>query len=258
MRLGQLSISLWALGFASAVFLGPAPSDAGQGRVFGQGAPFSLEDLPPGRVRAKLESLPGPARQRAVDWLQSFSFAQPDLDFLEVDSEGGVFYSDSFPPADPEEAAAGDAEAPAAEAITAAEAFTLHSNPGAPNVVYIDFDGHTLSGTAWNNYTGISTLRARPFDTDGNPASFGPLELAEIAEIWHRVAENYAPFGKCDGGLDPLSSPLKNPRDLRRGPFPSGRLEKYSTMPPRCLRFFETTGRKIPTSRYRGGFSTDC
>ena len=74
------------------------------------------------------------------------------------------------------------------------EAFNLHSRPGAPNVVYLDFTGHTVTGTAWNGLAGTDPLVARPFDLDGSPSTFGATELAAIAEIWARVAEDYAPF----------------------------------------------------------------
>ena len=44
--------------------------------------------------------------------------------------------------------------------------FALHSKPGASKVFILDFDGHTISGTAWNSSE--SSYSATPFDTDGN------------------------------------------------------------------------------------------
>jgi hypothetical protein len=71
----------------------------------------------------------------------------------------------------------------------------LHSRPGAPNVIYLDFDGHTLSGTAWNQSTGRATLTALPYDTNGVPAlPFTSSELTSIINIWRRVSEDFAPF----------------------------------------------------------------
>ena len=72
--------------------------------------------------------------------------------------------------------------------------FTLHSRPGAWGTVYLDFNGHTLTKTAWNTSAGVDPLVARPFDLDGSPATFSTAESAAIAEIWHRVTEDYAPF----------------------------------------------------------------
>lgn len=60
-------------------------------------------------------------------------------------------------------------------------------------MIFLDFDGHVVSGTAWNS-GGASTYHARPFSSDSDYQSFSGTELAQIAEIWHRVAEDYAAF----------------------------------------------------------------
>ncbi|HEY6168401.1 MAG TPA: zinc-dependent metalloprotease family protein, partial [Verrucomicrobiae bacterium] len=93
------------------------------------------------------------------------------------------------------------AGAGAAESIVAAgpypasDTFLLHSRPGATKVIYLDFTGHTTSGTSWNSaYTGGTDFTTPPFDIDGNPASFSATELDRIQYIWQRVAEDYAPF----------------------------------------------------------------
>jgi PKD repeat protein len=72
------------------------------------------------------------------------------------------------------------------------QTFLLHSKPGAPRVIYLDFDGHTATGTAWNST--VPTINAAPYDLDGNPAAFGDAEKAAVQSIWQRVAEDYAPF----------------------------------------------------------------
>jgi len=159
---------------------------------FGSDAPFQIADLPPGHVRSKLDRLPEIRKQKALKWLHSFSFTEHDLDFLQVDNEGAVFYSDSFLPDPGSTTTLPTIEQP--QAITASDAFTLHSKPGAANVVYLDFDGQIISSTAWNAYTGVATLNAKAYDTDGAPATFSTIELSQIAEIWHRIAEDYAPF----------------------------------------------------------------
>ena len=71
------------------------------------------------------------------------------------------------------------------------QALRLHSKPGASRVIYLDFDGHTTSGTNWK---AGATFVTPPYDTDGNTASFTATELANIQEIWRRVAEDYAGF----------------------------------------------------------------
>jgi hypothetical protein len=181
------------LAAAASVAAAQPGNDIGQQRMFGKGHPFFVGDLPPGRTREKLESLPAPARSRAMEWLHSFAFPAKDLDVLIVTDEGDVLYADPTPPelpAEIERAPEADGASPEPSASAADDAFALHSNPGAPNVVYLDFDGHVVSGTAW----GGGTLYARPYDADGDPATFSQAERGAIAEIWHRVAEDFAPF----------------------------------------------------------------
>ncbi|MBL4782081.1 MAG: tandem-95 repeat protein [Porticoccaceae bacterium] len=155
--------------------------------------PFGLEDLPPGRTRDKIETLPLAAQERAVAWLNSFSFHESDLAYIRVDDEGGVFYQDTtLPDTTPEttETTSGDGSTPALEAAT--NVFALHSKPGASKVFILDFDGHVISGTAWNGSE--SSYSATPFDTDGNFNNVSDAERAAIHEIWHRIAEDFAPF----------------------------------------------------------------
>jgi PKD repeat protein len=73
--------------------------------------------------------------------------------------------------------------------------FLLHSRPGAAKVIYLDFKGHTTSGTSWNTaYAGGADIVTPPFDLDGTPGSFSTTELTTIQDIWRRVAEDYAPW----------------------------------------------------------------
>ena len=75
------------------------------------------------------------------------------------------------------------------------DAFKLHSLPGAQRVIYLDFTGHTTSGTNWNSsFTGGADIVSAPFDTDGSPSTFSASEQDLIKRIWARVAEEYAPF----------------------------------------------------------------
>jgi PKD repeat protein len=155
---------------------------------YGKQARFSLNDLPTSKVKTKLRTLSAYKRQKAMNWLHSFSFTQKDLKHLIIDNEGGVLYGDSFDMTELTEAATEGSELP--QSIAPADTFKLHSKPGASNVIFLDFDGHSFSSTAW----GAGTINARPFDTDGNSASFSTTELTAVSEIWHRIAEDYAPF----------------------------------------------------------------
>jgi hypothetical protein len=181
---------LWAITLA-ALPLTALPQSHRE-RHFGGDAPFRISDLPVGHVRSKLDALPEARKRKALKWLHTFSFTEHDLKYLRVDNEGGVLYADTFLP-DRGAAAMSSMTAPS-QAITASDAFSLHSKPGAAKVIYLDFDGHAITGTAWNGSTGVATLNAKAYDTDGAIGAFSATELSQIAEIWHRVAEDYAPF----------------------------------------------------------------
>jgi len=72
--------------------------------------------------------------------------------------------------------------------------FLLHSNPGATKRIFLDFDGHTTTGTLWNAQGYGTTIVTPAFDIDNNTSSFSATELANIREIWERVSEDYLPF----------------------------------------------------------------
>ncbi|MBY4675841.1 PKD domain-containing protein [Marinobacterium arenosum] len=125
--------------------------------------------------------------------MHSFTFSEADIDYLRVDGEGGIYYSDTYTPEQIAEEA-GEPAPPEGELAMPAmdDPFSLHSKPGSGNVVFLDFDGHQITNTAWNSDHAV--LDALPFDLDGDPASFNADERNRIAEIWSRVAEDLAPF----------------------------------------------------------------
>src|SRR5262245_28884041 len=57
----------------------------------------------------------------------------------------------------------------------------LNSYPAAPAVIFLDFNGHYVSGTMWNTMGPFNCL----------PSG---LNDAQITEIFNRVAEDYRPF----------------------------------------------------------------
>ena len=71
-----------------------AQPNLNRSRQFPPGALKRIEDLPLGRVRTRMERLNPAARQRALDSLQHFHFTEMDLDSLQVDDDGGVYYAD--------------------------------------------------------------------------------------------------------------------------------------------------------------------
>jgi hypothetical protein len=77
---------------------------------------------------------------------------------------------------------------------TVEDSFALHSDPDAAVTIYLDFDGATLSGTAWNELPGIGGSYASPAWTlDGDPA-FTARELEFVYGVWAAVASDFAPF----------------------------------------------------------------
>ncbi len=72
------------------------------------------------------------------------------------------------------------------------DTFRLHSLPGSTLTVFLDFDGHTTTGTFWNSARG-SSFYSPAFSLDGSEA-FTAAELAAIQRIWQGVAEYFSPF----------------------------------------------------------------
>jgi hypothetical protein len=65
--------------------------------------------------------------------------------------------------------------------ISKSQVTDLNSYPSSSNVIFLDFNGHTVSGTMWN-VTG-------PFTCNSSG-----LSDAGITEVFDRVAEDYRPF----------------------------------------------------------------
>ena len=80
----------------------------------------------------------------------------------------------------------------------------LSSNPSATSKVFLDFDGHTTSGTFWNSgYNGGADFVTPAYSIDADTTTFSTTEVASIEEIWKRVAEDYAPFNVDVTTIDP-------------------------------------------------------
>jgi hypothetical protein len=76
-----------------------------------------------------------------------------------------------------------------------ADAFRLHSRPGAAKKIVLDFTGHTMrAGTSWRGVSNIGNVPivTPPYDLDGNPLSLSSAERAAIVSIWRTVAEDYS------------------------------------------------------------------
>lgn len=164
-------------------------------REFRPGSLHQIEQLPASRLRTQINALPSPARQRSLQWLQSFHFTEDDLPALHVDTGGGIYF---VCPAVAAPAVAPAATPDVAEASVPITPFPSHlvfqSRPGAPNTLFLNFSGERISGTEWNTDLGRPVILAEPYSTDFDLSTFNDSEQAAIKRIWQRVAEDYAPF----------------------------------------------------------------
>lgn len=126
-------------------------------------------------------------REALVDDATSWVDRDARLYFVEPTARGA-----SAKPVRPPKGGGGTPVAPA-----------LSSRPGSSRVVYLDFTGHVITGTAWNASKGIDPVNVTPYDTDGAPGTFGATEQAVITDVWKRVSEDYAAFDVNVTTVDP-------------------------------------------------------
>ncbi|CAN7476839.1 PKD domain-containing protein [Pseudoduganella sp. LjRoot289] len=105
-----------------------------------------------------------------------------------IDKNGKLFFIEQGLTASPSDVAQSGAVYPADQT------FLLHSRKSSKRKIYLDFNGHTTTGTAWNTSYGITSIVSPAFDLDGLPGTFSATELTVIQNIWRRVAEDYAAF----------------------------------------------------------------
>jgi hypothetical protein len=183
LALTTLAVVLFLLGAWDARAQAPTPA-----------APVTPRRLLRGRtaVQALGNHLPVVAARHGhtPERLRRFFLQDPDL---VVTENGDLLYTCSFPTPPPVQEAPSFLRSAAIAPL--GSTFQLHSRPGAQRTIYLDFDGHTTTGTQWNSdFNGNQPIVSAPFDTDGNPGSFSTDELIAIQETWLRVAEDYAPF----------------------------------------------------------------
>ena len=167
---------------------------------------------PPGREHRRGQAavdrlgsrLPAIAAQHSVApaRLRELFLSDP---YLAVDETDNLLFIDEFVPEEAD-TVQGGAAAAGAEAISLADTFLLHSLPGATKVIYLDFDGHTTTGTSWNSGNN-ATIVSAPYSIDGDSA-FSAAELERIQYIWQRVAEDYLPYGVDVTTQDPGTAAL--------------------------------------------------
>lgn len=80
--------------------------------------------------------------------------------------------------------------------ISLGSALLLHSRPGSSQVIYLDFTGHDVTGSEWDDPTtfGGNSRVVPAYDIDGNFATFNSTERQNIIDTWSAVAEDYSMF----------------------------------------------------------------
>lgn len=173
--------------------------------VFGAVGPVRLDDVPAGRFHDQLARLAGPARQKALNELGRLRVPFNDVGSITVDDAGALYYECAPPEALLARGATADIPGVTqGSSVPAATPPVRHSRPGSPNIIYLDFNGHTITSTAWNNSKGVpgdagyrpavTAYVAKGFDLDGDPTTFNEAEQTFIDLVWKRVAEDYAGF----------------------------------------------------------------
>ena len=142
------------------------------------------------RLGANLPAVAAEVGMTATE-LRAELLSDPDL---QLDRNDDLLYVDrelaDFPQPEPGAEPIGEQAPP----FDLADTFELHSKPGANRVIFLDFDGHEISGTSWNSGSYSSAFTAGPFDADGTPGTFNDAEKETIQIVWQRVAEDFAPF----------------------------------------------------------------
>jgi len=166
--------------------------------------PLLISAIPLGEFRSQLEKLPKDVQQGVLGKLAEDRQLLSDIDSLRVDSGGMIYYVCSLgvDSKDRLQAIKATMESPSfarAEIEAAGAPISIsfppirHSRPEASKVLFLDVNGHVVSGTKWN-VGDEASWDCRPYDTDGDETTFSDSEQDDIIEIWERVAEDYAPF----------------------------------------------------------------
>lgn len=198
--LKQISLPAAAIfGLLSSLEAQPAPA-AGPAREFSIGALQRLDELPASPFRDRLNQLPPAAQGRALQWLKSFHLPASDVAALHADHDGGICYGCQFAHPEPaDDQTDGSTEPPPVGLLAVPVSpfpaqLVFHSRPGAPNVLYINFTGETVTNTQWNSVVNRTTIPALAFSKDADFSTFSDEEQVMIKRVWQRMAEDYAPF----------------------------------------------------------------
>jgi hypothetical protein len=91
----------------------------------------------------------------------------------------------------------------------------LSSRPGAPYTIYLDFGGFSFTGL-WGNNALYSPGDTPAYTNDGDATTFSASELANIKNVWSRVAEKFAWANVNVTTVDPALAAGQAGSDLAR------------------------------------------
>jgi len=160
--------------------------------VFGEAGPVTLDQIPPGHFRKQLLSLPESIQQQVLKRLGEERVPIFDLRSLHLDRDGMMFYACPAVDENDQQDIPSMAFDPDQASVPISSPPARSSKPGSANVVYLDFNGHNVTGTSWNSSR--TTFQCVPFDLDGDAATFNDYEQSQIIEVWERVAEDFKAF----------------------------------------------------------------
>jgi hypothetical protein len=87
---------------------------------------------------------------------------------------------------------------PVHTSISVAEAFSLNSRPGSAHTIFLDLNGHDVSGSQWddNDIFGSSgaSRKIPGYNIQGDSNNYSTLERQNIIDMWSSVAEDFAMF----------------------------------------------------------------
>lgn len=163
---------------------------------------MTLQDIPDSEFKKQVENLPADIQKEVLEKIRKNQQLLKDIESIRVDSNGMIYYVCKIEfdrHAESAGAEAGENESfieypEFSGPVPNAEPPAFHSRPGCSKMLFLDFNGHDISDTAWNSEEAVAAWNCKPYDTDGDPTRFSVAEQEIIYEVWLRVSEDYAPF----------------------------------------------------------------
>lgn len=162
-------------------------------RQYSPGTVNALTDLPQGRFREQVNRLSSVAKDRVLTELNRLHVTELDFQTLHPDRNGRLYYvEEGFAISSAETTPPPVFASPPVAALPSN--LILHSRPESENILYLNFEGEEVRNTAWNDSEEVAVFNALPYSRDNDYENYSALEQAEIADIWRRVSEDFAPF----------------------------------------------------------------